>query len=569
MEFFNQNANRKRKLSQSKEQEESLKRKDTKSVGCFGRCCSRKDQNIPSEQKEKIPLKNDFINQQLRTVSGVGNKISSIPITHLSRSPLYNESKFCQKTLESYHDPCIEWAVQNEPDVWENIPKNTQNSSEQLRDTNMMASIEKVDAFLKQKINSTKLDNSLPNKSLHCIENQVNSFINDIIGDGVDRMAQILTKVYYNNKQTKINIEDTPSTNSAIIRQENDSNNRLLDSTEQSKYRYDSLVFQKQNWDIESNMTKSQNQEPYNWDLQEYSWPSIHEQSQKNSLLNGQTDESEQKMTDHDNILLSDDDTNKSTYSIVSSLPSNQKNQVFVVKKSSLSLNHSFQHKPISTEVFNQDISELHDRFSSTSINELLEHMTHGKQQKSFDLDSISTAYSIPISIRPSVLPEIINDRNHCQPSQTSINKKHHSIPAKQISSIFTYDEILSSWRYYLERYLSFILPSNQTTTKHDIDLSSSIITSHSHSWSTATCTDVIQSDNIGPWWGRRDVDDHTPATFIFANEPLSTWYSLEINPDCKQMCTSMHNQSCCSQENDHLTAYHYYCSSSPPSSSL
>ena len=34
---------------------------------------------------------------------------------------------------------------------------------------------------------------------------------------------------------------------------------------------------------------------------------------------------------------------------------------------------------------------------------------------------------------------------------------------------------------------------------------------------------DIGQSDNIGPWWSRRDVYDQTPAIFILLNEPFCT----------------------------------------------
>jgi hypothetical protein len=134
MDSYNHNnANKKRKFSTSKEREEDLKRQNKKSIGCFGRCCTRRKHDITAKENilktsvGKIPLENDNINQE---------SVSNVPMTRLTRSPLYNQSRFCQNALQAYYDPCIECVVQDGPDIWENIPKNFQNPSKQLYDNN-------------------------------------------------------------------------------------------------------------------------------------------------------------------------------------------------------------------------------------------------------------------------------------------------------------------------------------------------------------------------------------------------------------------------------------------------
>jgi hypothetical protein len=132
MDLFNYNTN-KRKFEKSKEQEENVKRKNIEndqSIGCFRRCCTRRKHDITSIQKEKrIKISNENINQPLKVNLPI-ETVSKMPMTHLKRSPLYNQSKFCPK---SYYDSCIECTVQYGPDVWENIPKN---SNKQLYDNN-------------------------------------------------------------------------------------------------------------------------------------------------------------------------------------------------------------------------------------------------------------------------------------------------------------------------------------------------------------------------------------------------------------------------------------------------
>lgn len=100
MDLFNQNENHKRKLSQSIEREQNWKIENEQSVGCFSRCCKRKKRQIISDQNEK-------------------RKKISIPMPHLTRSPFFTETTFCQ--LDD--DPCLQCDVQYGPDIWENTPK--------------------------------------------------------------------------------------------------------------------------------------------------------------------------------------------------------------------------------------------------------------------------------------------------------------------------------------------------------------------------------------------------------------------------------------------------------------
>src|ERR1700728_2265369 len=97
MDLYNYNKNNKRKFSKSIEQEENLKRKNTKnnqSIGCFKRCCTRKKQheitsieNLPLESlKPSLPI-------QSTSIENISNGI----MTNLKRSLLYNETAFCQK----------------------------------------------------------------------------------------------------------------------------------------------------------------------------------------------------------------------------------------------------------------------------------------------------------------------------------------------------------------------------------------------------------------------------------------------------------------------------------------
>jgi hypothetical protein len=124
----------------------------------------------------------------------------------------------------------------------------------------------------------------------------------------------------------------------------------------------------------------------------------------------------------------------------------------------------------------------------------------------------------------------------------------------------------MNSWRHLLERLLSFILPSIDNTDRN-INLSPSLITSNTHSWSTLIPTetlDMTQSDSIGPWWGRREDDDRTPAIFIFANESLSASCSIGTITSNTQMCISIENRPCCFKHYSYPNTYHCCCNSLP-----
>jgi hypothetical protein len=149
MDVYNQQNNyktiKKRKVSQSNEQERNVKRQNIqneKSPGCFGKWRTKKKETIntrKSSSKKKL-INNENINQKLKPTlplkSVPTEKVSNAPMTCLQRSPLYNEYPFCQKSLESSYDPCIDCNVQYGPDTWENIPKNFQNLSKSMFDNN-------------------------------------------------------------------------------------------------------------------------------------------------------------------------------------------------------------------------------------------------------------------------------------------------------------------------------------------------------------------------------------------------------------------------------------------------
>lgn len=123
----------------------------------------------------------------------------------------------------------------------------------------------------------------------------------------------------------------------------------------------------------------------------------------------------------------------------------------------------------------------------------------------------------------------------------------------------------MNSWRYFFERFLNFILPSTHSTD-HNMDLSPSIITSDTQSWSTMIPTDtlnIIQSNNIGPWWGRRDAYDRTPAIFIFTDESLHGSYSIKPITSNKQMCIFIENRPCYINYYNYPNTCHCCCNSS------
>ncbi|CAF3539275.1 unnamed protein product [Adineta steineri] len=491
MESYNHSANRKRKLSKSKQQQEDLKRKTNKSNGCFGRCYTRKKhENIPIEKEKILEESNaDKIrNEQV------------VPMPYLTRSPLYNETTFCLKTTESFYDPCIECTVQYGPDIYENLPRNFQSINKELNDSNKSISMEQFDIF--------------PNE----IKNNVNSFVNNIIGDGVDRISEII----------RTNTSDQYKGKEFII------DNKL---STHSGHQYLGLVFEKQklkktsqtshrssvdlpgndrslpsnilgyDWNLATNFdqeSSSRNQEPYNWD---YQWPSSSVNStSKIHLIDN--------CINNTKIFPSDNSSINSSYSITSVLVSNKP------QNSNISLNISHQQK------------------SSSNLSQ--------------ENNLVPTINSSHVQLSRTIVNEIDTKQSE---NITSINTEDQTIPTKvnnTVASVHsTYDDIMNIWRYLFERFLNFMLPSTHNTTDENINLSSSIITSNTHSWSTLTSVEtqnMNQSDNIGPWWGRRDVDDQTPATFIFTNEPLSTWYSIGMIAHNRQMDTSIKNRLCYSK---------------------
>jgi len=222
-------------------------------------------------------------------------------------------------------------------------------------------------------------------------------------------------------------------------------------------------------------------------------------------------DQSQQTVLNDKDALLSDDDNTDLSYSIASVLPSNKKqkatspnvseektllrtrnsihstkldhdklytksssginakNNVFVTftptdESFSENILHPYEQqpsfddtkRPTSSELLHhQDIPEQNDRFSATSVSDLFKQIIHTKLQKSLDLESISTAYSIPVSIRPSVLPEIAIDKhnqNHTQSSRMTLTEKYRPFSSntetkrlKSITSIDAMDQTKST----------------------------------------------------------------------------------------------------------------------------
>ncbi|CAF3328412.1 unnamed protein product [Rotaria sp. Silwood1] len=779
MDLYKHHTNKKRKLDKSKKNEKNLKKKDNKnenSTSWFGPCCTRRKHHVTSIKNDKtletsmnkISLENKKIDIQLKSnlpIQSLSNdKVSNIQMTYFKRSPLYNESTFCQKAFESFDDSCIKCTVQYGPDLYEDIHRNFQNLKNQLCDNNKSMSIDGFVTFSDKKINDDDLNSCSTkekslNKTINPLKINVNSFINDIIGDGVDRVSQIIKMMSTHcNKQNDLKIDKKLSTNIENNFQLNESNKKSFyhekriqsdDNIRQHQYQYQGLVFKKQNvktispmyhhssielsldntstkttaddyyWDLTSNKTNidqekvldkknsSQNQEPYNWNDQEYPWPSSFALSQEDHLIDSLHDQSNQIIINDEDKALSDDDDDDCSYTIASVLPSNKTKKAQLnkndVQNSNTSLdipNHQdafstyelhentdrilyhenknkynlektypdeFEDQNLinmnqqqtsipnlvennnllstinsthSSEV-NQDkirrinslkltkinnqismssiqndrsfskrnISNLHeqqslfedtklqsssqidqqyefaqpnDRSSARSISDLYEQITPAKKQKLIDSDSINTVYSIPVSTHSSVLLKAITDKHNktnVQSSRTTLteecpstssnteDKQHNNkiILDTKDQTRSTYDDIINSWRRLLERLLGFILPSIHNTN-NNINLSSSIISSDMHSWSTLIPTEtynMTQSDNNGPWWSRRDVYDRTPATFIFANEPLNTTYSIKTITSNKQMCISIENRSCYSKYYSYPYICHCCCSSS------
>ena len=175
MDSYNRNGNKKRKFSQTNEDQENTRRKsfrNDQSVGCFGRCCKRKKQEIVPINREKIPSEN-----QKTSIENVSTK-------RLTRSPLFNEYVFCRDVSEVYDDPCVKCTVQIGPDSWENIPrkplqinKKVVSSIEQGK-TNDMASLSRKE--------------NPDDKKLNTLKNNGKSCISDTRLNGVDRMSDTL-----------------------------------------------------------------------------------------------------------------------------------------------------------------------------------------------------------------------------------------------------------------------------------------------------------------------------------------------------------------------------------------
>jgi len=108
-------------------------------------------------------------------------------------------------------------------------------------------SIERLDAFLNKRIIDENFESSSANKRLNCLENNVNSYINDIIGDGVDRMLEIITVMSTDqNKQKKFKIDNQLSINSGNDVQKNEFKTKQnLDFIKQ-QHQYPGLIFEKQ-----------------------------------------------------------------------------------------------------------------------------------------------------------------------------------------------------------------------------------------------------------------------------------------------------------------------------------
>lgn len=82
----------------------------------------------------------------------------------------------------------------------------------------------------------------------------------------------------------------------------------------------------------------------------------------------------------------------------------------------------------LSEVLHQQETQDQNDRFSATSVSDLFKQFIDAKKQKSHDLDSISTAYSIPVLQRLSILPDVVVDKlnkNHVQSSRTTSIEKH------------------------------------------------------------------------------------------------------------------------------------------------
>ena len=97
--------------------------------------------------------------------------------------------------------------------------------------------------------------------------------------------------------------------------------------------------------------------------------------------------------------------------------------------------------------------------------------------------------------------------------------------------NVFMSDFRANSWRQLLTRILDYLLPSAHPNDR-----------SVDPSWSTVRPSETLaltSSDDIEPWWDRRDATDHTPATYLFVNEPLTICCSMPRSMRSERSCTS------------------------------
>jgi hypothetical protein len=83
----------------------------------------------------------------------------------------------------------------------------------------------------------------LTNETINPLKNNVNSFVNNIIGDGVDRVSEMIsTTATDRNRQKEFKIDNKLSTNS----QQNEFNRKPFDLEQIKQHQYSGLVFEKQ-----------------------------------------------------------------------------------------------------------------------------------------------------------------------------------------------------------------------------------------------------------------------------------------------------------------------------------
>lgn len=154
--------------------------------------------------------------------------------------------------------------------------------------------------------------------------------------------------------------------------------------------------------------------------------------------------------------------------------------------------------------------SSLHSKLSRIDHPMSPSNRSQGSLVATIDHDS-KMQISIPmknIPTRPKSrdLQPFIDGLNH------TIRSKYEDLWVERIKVriLFVFSFRVNIWRQFFLRLSNFHI--------------SPIDTRITHSWSTMTPSemfDIIQSDDIGPWWSRRDVHDRTPAIFILINEPF------------------------------------------------